>query len=34
MYFIDARRIRLVTRNGVSGNQEKKEVTVHVECIK
>ena len=33
-YFVDAKRIRVSVRNKESNLIEKKEVTVHLECLK
>lgn len=33
-YFIEAKKIRVSVRNKETGLVEKKEVTVHVECLK
>lgn len=33
-YFIDAKKIRVSVKNKVSGQVEKKEVIVHVECMR
>ena len=33
-YFIEAKRIRISFRNKINGQLEKKEVTVHQECLK
>lgn len=33
-YFIEAKKIRVSIRNKETGQVEKKEVTVHVECLK
>jgi len=33
-YFIDVRKIRVSLRNKITGNLEKKEVTIHMDCIK
>tara|TARA_B110000285_G_scaffold27042_1_gene26503 strand:+ start:1361 stop:1810 length:450 start_codon:yes stop_codon:yes gene_type:complete len=33
-YFIDAKKIRVTTKNKVSGQMEKKEVVVHSHCMK
>ena len=33
-YFIDAKRIRVSLKNKNTGEIEKKEVTVHVECMR
>ena len=34
MYFIDAKKIRVSYRNTSTGSLEKKEVVVHVHCLK
>ena len=33
-YFVDAKRIRVTVKNKETGELEKKEVTVHLECLK
>jgi hypothetical protein len=33
-YFVDAKKIRVSLKNKVSGQVEKKEVAVHVDCLK
>ena len=33
-YFVSAKKIRVSLKNKTSGQVEKKEVTVHVECMK
>lgn len=33
-YFIDAKKIRVTTKNKVTGQMEKKEVVVHTHCMK
>jgi len=33
-YFVDAKKIRVSVRNKETGQVEKKEVNVHVECLK
>lgn len=33
-YFVSAKKIRVSLKNKASGQIEKKEVTVHVECLK
>lgn len=33
-YFIDAKKIRVTTKNKASGQMEKKEVVVHTQCMK
>ena len=34
IYFVDAKKIRISTKNIESGDIEKQEVIVHVDCLK
>mmetsp|Transcript_30970 Transcript_30970/g.47385 ORF Transcript_30970/g.47385 Transcript_30970/m.47385 type:complete len:106 (+) Transcript_30970:1278-1595(+) len=33
-YFVGVKRIRVSTKNGVTGEMEKKEANIHLDCMK